>query len=329
MLRSTIFIILISITFLFSGCATPRIILFGDDSIPLKEYTLQGADKGKVLLIPVEGTISDETKREFLNSKPSMIQEIVSQLSKAEKDPAVRAVVLKIDSPGGSVTASDVLYHEILTFKERTRKKIVAAMMNVAASGGYYIALPADFILAHPTTVTGSVGVLFLQPNVTGLMEKIGVEVDVSKSGRNKDIGSPFRPSTAEEKEIIQGLIEKLGQRFLGLVARHRKLNQINLSDVGTARLYLADEAQRLGLVDKIGYLGEAITEAKKLGGLSPAAKVVVYRRTDFPDDNLYNSRITSRSGSGPTLIDIDLPVSMKNLRTGFYYLWAPGLNNQ
>jgi protease-4 len=328
MLRTHVLIALTVIGTMLGGCTTPRITLFGDDSIPLKEYTLQGTAEGKVLVIPVKGIISDETKREFLRSKPGMVQEVVSQLSKAEKDSSVRTVVLKIDSPGGSVTASDLLYHEISAFKKRTGKKIVVAMMNVAASGGYYIALPADVIIAHPTTVTGSIGVLFLQPKVAGLMKKIGVEVDVSKSGKNKDMGSPFRPTTAEEKQIIQELIDKLGKRFLDLVARHRMLDKTRLSKIGTARLYLADEAQRLGLVDRIGYISDAIKEAKKLGSLSPDAKVVVYRRLEFPDDNLYNTRITS-SGAGPALVDIDVPTPMLNMPTGFYYLWAPGLNNE
>ena len=327
MFRSRIWVILLSIILIISGCAAPRISIFGDDSVPLKEYTLKGTGKGKVLLIPVKGTISDETKREFLSSKPSMVQEIVSQLGKAEKDAAVQAVVIKIDSSGGSVTASDLLYHEILSFKKRTGKKIVVAMMNVAASGGYYIALPADFILAHPTTITGSIGVLFLQPRVNGLMGKIGVDVYVNKSGKNKDMGSPFRASTEEENKIIQGLTDKLGQRFLDLVKKHRRLDKERLSRIATARVYLADEAQRLGLVDKVGYLSAAITEAKKLGGMPPDAKVVVYRRMEFPDDNLYNTRITSSGGTGPSLINIDLPISVVNLRTGFYYIWAPALN--
>jgi protease-4 len=278
-------------------------------------------------MIPIEGTISDETRREFLSTKPGMVQEIVSQLAKAEKDPGVAAVVLKIDSIGGSVTASDLLYHEITSFKNRTNKTIVVAMMNVAASGGYYIALPADFILAHPTTLTGSIGVLFLQPRVNGLMGKIGLVVDVNKSGRNKDMGSPFRASTAEEKKIVQDLTDRLGQRFLDLVKKHRKLDKEELSQIATARVYLADEAQRLGLVDQVGYLSAAIAEAKKLGGLPADAKVVVYRRMEFPDDNLYNTRITRTGGIRPSLLDIGLPASAMNLQAGFYYLWAPGLN--
>ena len=193
-----------------SGCATPRITLVSGDSIPLREYTLEGTEKGKVVVIPVRGKIDDDPKLGLLQEKPSMLQEFVAQLRKAEQDDQVHAVLLKIDSPGGSVTASDLLYHEIAGFKNRTDKKVVAALMNVAASGGSSLALPADHIIAHPTTITGSVGVIFLQPKVTGLMEKIGVGVDVSKSGKNKDMGSPFRKTTPDEKIMFQELTDRL-----------------------------------------------------------------------------------------------------------------------
>jgi protease-4 len=129
-----------------------------------------------------------------------MVQEFVSQLRLAEKDKKIKALLLKIDSPGGSVIASDIVYNEILAFKKRTGAKVVVAMMGVAASGGYYISLPADTIVAHPATITGSIGVIFFRPKVTGLMGKIGVGVEVNKSGKNKDIGSPFRQTTAECK---------------------------------------------------------------------------------------------------------------------------------
>jgi ClpP class serine protease len=157
-------------------------------------------------------------------------------------------------------------------------------MMDVAASGGYYVALPADFILAHPTTITGSIGVAFMRPKVTGLMEKIGLEMEVNKSGKNKDIGSPFREATKEEQKILQGLTDGLGERFLNLVAKHRKLDKNALQDIATARVYLSDEALQHGLVDKVGYLDEAVSKAANLAGLSEDAKVVVYRRTrNFP----------------------------------------------
>ncbi len=321
-MRRSISIVAAVIVLFLIGCEAPRIRIFPRHSDPLREYTLEGTEKGKLIVIPIRGMISDAPRKQLIGTRPSMLQEIVSQLRKAEDDPDVKAVLLKIDSPGGSVIASDLIYNEIMAFKQRKKVKIVAAMMGVAASGGYYIALPADFIMAHPATVTGSVGVLFLSPNVSGLLEKIGVDVNVSKTGKNKDMGSPFRQVTGEEQEIIQGIIDRLGAQFLNRIAEHRKLEPNKLKEISSARIYLADDALQLGMIDSIGYLDEAINQAKKLADLPEDAKVVVYRRTEYPDDNLYNTSLSRYEGRGPSLISLDLPGSMASLQTGFYYLW-------
>ena len=316
------FMIVLIAAIIINGCGAPNIKLFTDASDPLQEFTLQGKEKGKVLIIPVRGIISDSTKKGMLYDMPSMVQEIVSQLRIAEKDEEIRAVLLKIDSPGGSTTASDILYHEIMAFKKRTGAKVVAAMMDIAASGGYYVSLPSDLIIAHPTTVTGSIGVIFLRPTVTDLMGKIGLDIEVIKSGQNKDMGSPFRQSTEEEQKIFQDLINELGGRFINLVAKHRKINQNILSDISTARVYLAREALQLGLVDKIGYLNDAVLQAKKLAGLNEDCKVIVYRRTRYPNDNIYNTSTTKFGSQGLSLIDLGILDSITSLSTGFYYLW-------
>lgn len=323
-MRTYSLIILAVFVLLLSSCAAPRISLFSDDTVPLKEFTLQGKSKGKILVIPIKGKISNSTSKGLVFTKPSMVQEIVSQLNLAERDKKVRAVLLKIDSPGGTATASDILYHEIVAFKKRTGIKVVVAMMDVAASGGYYISLPADFILAHPTTITGSIGVIFMQPKVNSLMEKIGVGLDVNKSGKNKDIGSPFRKTTNEEEKILQNLTDELGKRFINLVSRHRKLDKNTLAEISTAKIYLAGRALELGLIDKIGYLEDALTETRKLAGLPQDAKIVIYRRTEYPDDNLYNSAVAWEGGRGLSLIDLNLPKSMRDMHAGFYYLWWP-----
>ena len=315
-------IILIAIVIIINGCGAPNIKLFTDASTPLQEFTLQGKEKGKVLIIPIRGIISDSTKKGVLYDMPSMVQEIVSQLRIAEKDEEIRAVLLKIDSPGGSTTASDILYHEIMAFKKRTGAKVVAAMMDIAASGGYYVSLPSDFIIAHPTSITGSIGVIFVRPAVTDLMGKIGLDIEVIKSGQNKDMGSPFRQSTEEEQKIFQDLINELGGRFINLVAKHRKIDQNILSDISTARVYLAREALQLGLVDKIGYLNDAVMQAKKLAGLNEDCKVIVYRRTRYPNDNIYNTSTTKFGSQGLSLIDLGILDSITSLSTGFYYLW-------
>ena len=316
------FMIVLIAAIIINGCGAPNIKLFTDASTPLQEFTLQGKEKGKVLIIPIRGIISDSTKKGVLYDMPSMVQEIVSQLRIAEKDEEIRAVLLKIDSPGGSTTASDILYHEIMAFKKRTGAKVVAAMMDIAASGGYYVSLPSDLIIAHPTTVTGSIGVIFIRPELTDIMGKIGLDIEVIKSGQNKDMGSPFRQSTEEEQKIFQGLINELGGRFINLVAKHRKIDQNILSDISTARVYLAREALQLGLVDKIGYLNDAVLQAKKLAGLNEDCKVIVYRRTRYPNDNIYNTSTTKFGSQGLSLIDLGILDSITSLSTGFYYLW-------
>jgi protease-4 len=309
-----------------TGCTAPKIRLFPSQADPLKEFTLEGESAPKILVVPIRGIISDSPREGFVRTRPSLVQEVVSQLRRAEKDEKIKAVILKIDSPGGSVTASDILFSEIEGFKKRTGAKVVVALMGVAASGAYYISLPADHILAHPTTVTGSIGVIFARPKVTGLMEKIGVAVEVNKSGADKDMGSPFRQTSAAEQKIFQDLTDRLGKRFVDLAARHRKLRPEVVAKISTARVYLANEALALGLVDEIGYLENAVDQAKKLAGLADDARVVVYRRTEYPDDNIYNTS-TRYDGDGKlSLISMELPGSLNHIQTGFYYLWPAAI---
>ena len=312
----------------FTGCQTPKIRLFPSQADPLQEYTLEGKGDRKILVIHISGVISDAPREGFVRTRPSVVQEVVSQLRLAEKDENVKVVIFKINSPGGSVTASDILYNEIAAFKKRTGAKVVVALMGLAASGGYYIALPADHILAHPTTITGSIGVIFARPKVAALMEKIGVSVEVNKSGADKDMGSPFRPTSVEEEKIFQVLTDRLGARFVDLVASHRKLEPEVVARISSARVYLADEALELGLVDEVGYLAAAVNRAKKLAGLAEDAKVVVYRRTEYPDDNIYNTS-TQYGGGKASLVSMELPGSLNHIQTGFYYLWPAALSDE
>ena len=308
---------------LLTACAGPKVKLFTDATDPLKEFTIEGSGGDKILLVSIRGLISDNPQKGLLSSSPSMVQQVVSQLKKAEQDKGIKAVLFKINSPGGTITASDLLYHEILSYKERTKAKVIVCMMDMATSGGYYMSLPADMIMAHPTSLTGSVGVIFLQPKVMGLMDKLGLGVDVKKYGKNKDMGSPFRESTEEEQKLFQITINHLGERFTSLVQMHRKLDPQALAEISTARLFLAEEALRLGLIDKIGYLSDAVKETKLLANLSGDSRVVLYRRAEHPDDNLYSIAGVATEDSRLSLINIELPESL-NLTTGFYYIW-PG----
>jgi len=319
------FITVMIVLLLVTACSFPRIRLFGDAPDPLREYTLEGSGSERILLISVQGTISDMPQKGLVRSAPSMVQQIVAQLQKAEKDDRIKAVLFKINSPGGTIVASDVLYHEISSYRDKTGAKIVASMMDVAASGAYYLSLPADIIMAHPNTITGSVGVIFLRPRVHGLMDKIGLGVDVIKFGKNKDMGSPYRGSTEEEQNIMQKAVNDFGARFIRLVQKHRRLQEPAMREISTARIMTADEALKWGLVDKIGYLSDAVKEAKTLARLADDARLVVYRRVEFPDDNYYNVTGAAVEDQHPPVVNIALPDSF-NLPAGFYYLWPGAL---
>lgn len=322
-MKKIFFLTVLCLTLLCAGCATPKLNIFDTTPNPLQEYILEGTGKDKVLIIPVNGMISDSPKQDLWFTQPSLVEQVVVQLNKARSDSQIKAVLLKINSSGGTITASDLLYHEISSYKTKTGNKISVIMMDVAASGAYYISLPADLIMAHPTTITGSVGVIFMRPKAVGLMNKIGLGVEINKFGKNKDMGSPFRESSDEEKTLMQNQVDKFGERFTGLVKKHRKLDPDSLAKVSTARVFVADDALQLKLIDKIGYLSDAVSETRKLAGLSEDAKVVVYRRTSVPEDNYYNISGAETQNAHLTTIRIALP-EILSAKAGFYYLW-PG----
>ncbi len=322
--RAILSLALVTCYFCCTGCIKPKITLFPDRTEPLEEYRIQGQGEGKILLVPVKGFISDNPGG-LLWKRQGMVQEVVSQLRKAEKDKNIKAVILRVDSPGGSVTASDMLFHEIKRYKESTGARIVTEMMSVAASGGYYISLPSDMVMAHSTAITGSVGVVFIRPKVKGLMGKIGVDIEVEKSGKNKDMGSPFRDSTEEEHQILQNLIHGFSEKFMGLVTSHRSLTNEAASEIATGRIYSADDALRLGLIDRIGYMDDAVREAARISGLPRDASVVVYRRAEIHDDNLYYGGVSKAETPAINLVDPDLMGIVPPVQGGFYYLWLPG----
>ncbi len=288
---------------------------------PLQETQVGGTGKAKILLMDISGVINSQDEDGFAPT-PNMIARLKEQLTRATKDEAVKAVVLRINTPGGTVTASDIIHHELKMFKANRKVPIIASIMDVGASGGYYIASAADSVLAHPSSVTGSIGVIMLTMNARGLMEKVGVEATAVTSGPRKDMGSPFRTMTAEERVIFQGLIDSFYQRFLTVVQEGRPhLEMEQIRKLADGRIYTGDQAKASGLVDEIGYLDDAVELAKKRAGLTEA-RVVTYRRPGEYSNNIYSKVLAPGPLAG--LGSLDLMSFVRGGAPQFMYLWMP-----
>jgi protease-4 len=302
-----------------SGCSFNFTLFPGQG--PLKETQVGGSGSAKVLLIDVSGLISSQEK-EGLMPAPSPVARIKEQLLKAAQDDNVKAVVLRINTPGGTVTASDIIYHEIKSFKASKKVPIVASIMDLGTSGGYYVASAADAVLAHPSSVTGSIGVIMLTINARGLMEKVGLEATAVTSGPRKDMGSPFRVMTPEERTIFQGLIDSFYQRFLSVVQEGRPhLPMDRIKQLADGRVYAGDQAKAAGLVDEIGYLEDAIELAKKRAKLTEA-RVVTYQRPGEYVNNVYSRLLAP--GPLAAIGELDLMTFLRGSAPQFMYLWMP-----
>src|SRR5215813_13410338 len=293
---------------------------------PLEEEVVEGKGQTKILLMDISGFISDEPASAGLGLGPTparvpMLVRIREELTKAAKDRQVRALVLRINTPGGTVTASDIIYREIMLFREETRVPVIAALMDVAASGGYYIALSADRIVAHPTTVTGSIGTIMVTANVEGLLGKIGVATNTFKSAEFKDMGSPFRTLTPEERAIFQSVIDELQRQFIAKVAERRHMPEATARQIADGRIYTAPQALDKHLVDAIGSMPDALATARTAIGVDEA-KVIVYKRPREYQATYYaQTRTEARAALDST---VERLAALAGAGPRFLYLWSP-----
>lgn len=313
------FLALLFVGLSVSGCTFNFTLLPGQG--PLQEMQVGGTGAAKVLLIEVSGMISSQEK-DGLIPAPSLVARIKEQLARATQDEQVKAIVLRINSPGGTVTASDIIHHELKAFKASKKIPIIASIMDLGTSGGYYIAAAADTVLAHPSSVTGSIGVIMLTINARGLLEKVGVEATAVTSGPRKDMGSPFRVMAPEERAIFQGLIDSFYQRFLTIVQEGRpQLQMEQIKKLADGRIYTGDQAKALGLVDELGYLEDAIDLAKKKAKL-PEARVVTYQRPGEYSNNIYSKLLVPGPLAG--FGDLDIMALARGGTPQFMYIWMP-----
>jgi protease-4 len=223
-----------------------------------------------VAVIRLDGIITSDPADSFSSAgiTPSLVD---SQLTQAAGDPDVKAVVLHINSPGGGVVASNQIYHMLKEFE----KPVVVWMDEMAASGGYYIACGADYVIAHPDTLTGSIGVISQFINADELLDEIGVDVVVITSGPRKDTGSLFRDMTEEEQAYWQIIIDEVYDEFVGIVAEERDLSEETVRELADGSVYTGRQALESGLVDAVGLPADAVAKAAELGGIEGEPRVI------------------------------------------------------
>ena len=312
---------LLLISLATTGCITLNIP--GGKPGELKETVVEGERGPKIALIEIEGVLRETGKPMplGLGREESPVARVRAQLDMAAKDRAVKAVVLRIHSPGGTATASEIIYGEIQRFKVKKPVPVVAQLVGIATSGAYYAAMAADTVYAHPTTVTGSIGVIFMGVNVSGLMEKLGLTDQTITTGPYKDVGSPLRRMTPEDRALVQGVLNDLYQRFVEVVAAGRPhLPAARVSELADGRIYSAAQARANGLVDGVVDLPGTIDEVRRRAGLAEA-RVVSYHRKREWRENLY----TLPHGWETRTVELTTLLDLLHAPT-FAYLWWPGI---
>jgi len=298
-----------------SGCAFIKVNV-GSEPEGVEERVVSGKGRAKIVVVDISGIISMEHfGLERFGKEPPMIPQLQAQLNAASADGDVAGLVVRIDSPGGSVTASDILYHEVKTFGEEKGVPVVACIMDKGLSGGYYAALGADEIVAHPTSIVGGVGVITFKLDISEMLDTWGVRIGAIQSGPKKDFWSPLRSGTPEENAVMQGIVDSLNQRFLQVVRENRPLSPAALQTVAEGGVFDAVAALDLGLIDGVGYLEDAIARTRELAGVSEA-RVILYRRPGALAESIY-------AGSAPLLR------TLSTVELGFAELLSPSFRYQ
>lgn len=264
-------------------------VLLGILVVVLISCAVSGGDKDygtpKVGIVRVSGTITGGKGGGDLFNSGAGAERIISELEKARKSDSIKAVVIRINSPGGSAAGSEEVYNEILKVRA-SGKPVIASMADIAASGGYYIASGSNEIMSDAATLTGSIGVIMEMEDLQKLFGKIGVGMNVIKSGKHKDIGSPMRPMTADEHHLLQLMVNDTYQQFLDAVAKGRagKLTYTQLKQLADGRVFTGRQALKLKLVDKIGGLQDSINLAGKLAGIKGEPRTVELGKGSWRD---------------------------------------------
>lgn len=318
---------------LAAGCRHPlhvvtdsRVSVFGpspQNPGPLVPVQLAGshASGRRIALVDVDGLILNQEMTGLYSDGENPVAVFREKLETIARDPCYAAVVLRINSPGGGVTASDMLWHDLRSFKDYTNLPVVACLMDVGAGGAYYLATAADTIIAHPTSITGGIGVILNLYNLEDAMAQFNIVGVPVKSGEHIDLGTPITPQSEVGREILQQMAEEFHARFKRVALLGRPQLQTATADIFDGRVFTAQQAVELQLVDSIGYLDDAVRLAGEMGGAPGAPLVVLHRRHDRAR-TAYD--VTPNVPLQTTLIPLSVPGFERSRLPAFLYLWQP-----
>jgi protease IV len=250
--------------------------IFAFPESKFQEEVMEKGTNGKIVVLHLDGVIQDTAPSTLLNTTSYNHKQFLEMLDEAGKDASVDGIILRINTPGGGVVESAEVHDKIVEIQKEHKKPIYVSMGNTAASGGYYISAPADKIVAHPATLTGSIGVIMEGYNLSGLTDKLGIEVNTIKSGEHKDIMSTFREMTDEERQILQTMIDDMYGDFVQVIVDGRDMSEQKVRELGDGRVYTGSQAKENGLVDQLGTLDDTI-ELMKTDLKLKDAQVVKY----------------------------------------------------
>lgn len=295
----------------------------------LTETTLRSDSffaRSKIAIIDLDGVMTNARSSDLLGDGEHQVSLLLEKLERAEHDDRVKAVILRINSPGGTVTASELMHAEVQGFRRRSGKPVIAMMMDVAASGGYYVACACDEIVAHRSTVTGSIGVVLQLFEVTGTMAKLGVAGTTIKSGSHKAGGSPFEKMSDQDRAIFQGIIDALFDQFVAVVVAGRPdLDERAVRALADGRVYTAPQALEAGLIDSIANMRETVEAVKDRIGAANIRLVAYHRPLGYVPNYYARAHRPGHVGRGDiNIFKIEAPSWLRNGGARFMYLWLP-----
>ncbi len=273
----------------------------------------------KVAVIDVDGLMVNRNLMGPYSAGDNPVALFCEKLQAAEADPAVCAVVVRISSPGGGVTASDLMWKQLLDFRRRSGRPVIACLMEVGTGGAYYLATAADEIYALPNTVTGGIGAIYNQYNLQVMMENFNIFAEPIKAGKNIDMGTALAPMSEETRQWLQGMVDQYYRRFVQVVISRRPATEHGDPSTFDGRVFTAEQALSRGLIDRVGYLEDAIEAARTRAGKA-GAKVVMYHRSNDPARTLY--AITPNDPSANRVIPMSVPGAERSRLPAFLYLW-------